>query len=78
MADLLVPLLARPSNQSSGATERLLALVGGIAARWWPTLATMTEELCAPARIATPAKNSPTQNLMMTTNPSGGNLTKPL
>jgi hypothetical protein len=52
MADLLAPLLAQPSTNSAGATERLLALVGGIAARWWPSLCTLTDELCAPARIA--------------------------
>jgi hypothetical protein len=48
--DLLVPLLGRPAQQSAVATDRLLALVGGISTRWWPSLATITDELCAPPR----------------------------
>ena len=47
---LLQPLLLRPSGESAVATDRLLALVGGIGARWWPSLGTITDELCAPPR----------------------------
>jgi hypothetical protein len=56
LADLLIPLLAQPNNQSGTATARLLAVVGGIAARWWPALATLTDELCAPARTPDPGE----------------------
>jgi hypothetical protein len=49
-ADLLTPFLARPISDSVVVTARLLAHVGGIAARWWPSLSTLTDELCAPAR----------------------------
>jgi hypothetical protein len=49
-SDLLIPFLARPISQSVDAAARLLAHVGGIAARWWPSLATLTDDLCAPAR----------------------------
>lgn len=51
ISDLLGPLLAQPTNLSVRATERLLAHVGGVATRWWPSLATLTDELCAPARL---------------------------
>jgi hypothetical protein len=54
LADLLVPLLAQPHSECETATARLLAVVGGIAARWWPALDTLTAELCAPARIPEP------------------------
>src|SRR6266511_943665 len=50
-ADLLTPYLARPVRDAEAAAGRLVATVGGIATRWWPSLATITDELCAPARI---------------------------
>ncbi|WP_297725307.1 hypothetical protein [Mycobacterium sp.] len=50
-SDLLNPFLARPIRDSGVATVRLLAHVGGIAARWWPSMSTLTDELCAPPRI---------------------------
>jgi hypothetical protein len=49
-SDLLNPFLARPIRDSSVAAARLLAHVGGIAARWWPSMSTLTDELCAPPR----------------------------
>lgn len=48
--DLLLPLLGQPAQNVSTATDRLLALVGGIKTRWWPSLSTLTDELCAPPR----------------------------
>jgi hypothetical protein len=49
-SDLLNPFLAQPMRDSGVATARLLAHVGGIAARWWPSMSTLTDELCAPPR----------------------------
>jgi hypothetical protein len=49
-SDLLNPFLTQPIRECEAATVRLLAHVGGIAARWWPSLSTLTDELCAPAR----------------------------
>lgn len=48
---LLQPLLERPARESSAATDKLLALVGGINTRWWPSLAYLIYELCAPPRV---------------------------
>lgn len=55
-SDLLAPYLQRPVMDSVVAAERLLATVGGLATRWWPPLATLTDELCAPARIPDPGE----------------------
>ncbi|MBL7500560.1 hypothetical protein [Frankia nepalensis] len=49
-SDLLDPYLLRPTGQAAAVAPRLLAAVGGIAARWWPSLATLVDELCAPPR----------------------------
>lgn len=49
-ADLLVPLLAGSTARAAGATDRLLAVAGGLPVRWWPSLTTMTDELCTPPR----------------------------
>ncbi|MDT3439462.1 hypothetical protein [Pseudofrankia sp. BMG5.37] len=49
-SDLLDPYLLRPTDQAAAIAPRLLATVGGIAARWWPSLATLVDELCAAAR----------------------------
>jgi hypothetical protein len=49
-SDLLNPFLAQPMRDSGVATARLLAHVGGIAARWWPSMSTLTDELRAPPR----------------------------
>lgn len=49
-SDLLGPYMARPVIDSVVAAERLLAAVGGLGMRWWPSLAALTAELCAPAR----------------------------
>ncbi|HEY2795696.1 MAG TPA: hypothetical protein VGJ28_25260, partial [Micromonosporaceae bacterium] len=47
-ADLLTPYLARSTAVAAEATGRMLAVVGGTPVRWWPPLATLTDELCAP------------------------------
>lgn len=52
--DLLEPLLARTTSQAAEVADRLLAIVGGIPVRWWPPLATLTDELCAPPRLPDP------------------------
>jgi len=52
--DLLHPYLARSTAECADLADRMLAEVGGISARWWPSLATMTDELCAPARVPEP------------------------
>ncbi|RMI32679.1 hypothetical protein [Nocardia stercoris] len=49
-ADLLVPLLAGPTQRAARAADRLLAAAGGLHVRWWPSLTTMTDELCTPPR----------------------------
>ena len=36
--------------------DRLLATVGGLSARWLPSLAVLTDELCAPARVPEPGE----------------------
>lgn len=54
--DLLAPYLARPVKAGEIAAERLVAAVGGIGTRWWPSLATITDELCAPARTPDPGE----------------------
>lgn len=54
--DLLVPYLAQPLGESAVAAERLVAAVGGVATRWWPSLATITDELCAPAQAPDPGE----------------------
>lgn len=50
-SDLLTPYLVRTVKDAEIAAERLVATVGGITIRWWPSLATITDELCAPARM---------------------------
>ena len=48
--DLLVPYLSRNTATTAEVADRILAIVGGLPARWWPSLATLTDELCAPPR----------------------------
>lgn len=48
--DLLGPFLARLTGESALLADQLLAMVGGIPARWVPSLTVLTDELCAPAR----------------------------
>lgn len=49
--DLLVPYLARATSGAAVMADRMLATVGGQAARWLPPLAVLADELCAPARV---------------------------
>lgn len=46
--DLLTPYLALGTATAAEAADRMLATVGGLAVKWWPTLTTLTDELCAP------------------------------
>ncbi|WUI01550.1 hypothetical protein OHR68_06935 [Spirillospora sp. NBC_00431] len=55
-SDLLRPYMARPIQEGVVAAGRLLAIVGGLAARWWPSLVVLTDELCAPARRPEPGE----------------------
>lgn len=55
-ADLLRPYLARPVRETSVLAERVLAAVGGLNCRWWPSLTVLTDELCAPARVPEPGE----------------------
>lgn len=54
--ELLAPYLLRSTAISAGAAERIVATVGGISARWWPSLAVVTDDLCAPAREPGPGE----------------------
>lgn len=49
-SELLGPFLARSISDCVVVSGRLLAVVGGLGARWWPELSTLTDELCAPPR----------------------------
>ncbi|MEQ0558186.1 hypothetical protein ABJI51_03820 [Amycolatopsis sp. NEAU-NG30] len=46
--DLLAPYLARSSAACAEASDRMVALFGGLPTRWWPSLTTLTDELCTP------------------------------
>jgi hypothetical protein len=52
--DLLGPYLAGTTGATAALAGRLLATVGGLPARWLPSLAVLTDELCAPARMPEP------------------------
>lgn len=54
--DLLGPYLAGSTGQGAVLAGRLLATVGGLSARWLPSLAVLTDELCAPARVPEPGE----------------------
>lgn len=54
--DLLAPFLARTTRSAAAATDRLLATVGGMPVRWWPSLTTLTDELCTPPRSPEPGE----------------------
>jgi hypothetical protein len=47
--DLLGPYLSRTTREGAAVAGRLLAMVGGLAVRWLPSLTVLTDELCAPA-----------------------------
>jgi hypothetical protein len=49
-SDLLEPYLRRSTGQAAAVAPQLLAVVGGVAARWWPSLDTLAGELCAAPR----------------------------
>ncbi|WP_370948842.1 hypothetical protein AB5J62_15170 [Amycolatopsis sp. cg5] len=48
-SDLLAAYLARGTAVAAEAADRMIALFGGLPVRWWPSLSTVTDELCAPA-----------------------------
>jgi hypothetical protein len=50
-SDLLDPYMCRSTGQAAAAAPRLLAVVGGVAVRWWPSLDTLVGELCAAPRL---------------------------
>ncbi|WP_280351858.1 hypothetical protein [Nocardia abscessus] len=50
-ADLLLPLLSGSTVIAAKAADRLLAVMGGIPVRWWPSLTTLIDELCTPPRM---------------------------
>lgn len=52
--DLLGPYLGRRTRKAAEAGDRMLAAVGGLAARWWPPLAALVDDLCAPVRVPEP------------------------
>ena len=52
--DLLDPYLDRSTARAADIADRLVGAVGGLAARWWPSLATLTDELCAAPRTPDP------------------------
>jgi len=54
--DLLAPYLGRSTALASRVADRLVAVVGGVAPRWWPSLAVLTDELCAPPRPDNPGE----------------------
>lgn len=55
-ADLLGPYLMRATGDAAAVAGRLLAAVGGVSVRWLPSLAVLTDELCAPARVPEPGE----------------------
>lgn len=50
ITDLLFPLLTRPTQEGAVVAERIVAAVGGLRLGFWPSLAVLTDELCAPPR----------------------------
>ncbi|WP_409464864.1 hypothetical protein [Amycolatopsis sp. GA6-003] len=46
--DLLMPYLARSTAVAATAADRMVAVCGGLPVRWWPSLTTLTDELCTP------------------------------
>jgi hypothetical protein len=54
--DLLGPYLTRTTGECAVLANRLLATVGGLSVQWWPAIAVLTDELCAPARASEPGE----------------------
>lgn len=54
--DLLDPYLGCSTVRAAKVAERLVAALGGIATRWWPSLAVLTDELCALPRPPDPGE----------------------
>jgi hypothetical protein len=50
-ADLLGPYLTRATGDAAAVAARLVAAMGGLSVRWLPSLAVLTDELCAAARV---------------------------
>jgi hypothetical protein len=54
--DLLNPYLAASTGTAAALADRLVAVVGGLSARWLPSLTVLTDELCAPVRVPEPGE----------------------
>jgi tetratricopeptide (TPR) repeat protein len=54
--ELLGPYLTRSTKACAALAARLLATVGGVSTRWWPSLTVLTDELCAPGRTLEPGE----------------------
>ncbi|WP_328609432.1 hypothetical protein OG943_09990 [Amycolatopsis sp. NBC_00345] len=54
--DLLAPYLGRGTATAAVAADRMVALFGGLPVRWWPSLTTLTDELCTPAQPPRPGE----------------------
>jgi hypothetical protein len=61
--DLLDPYLGCPTARAAEVAERLVATVGGIATRWWPSVAVLTDELCALPRPPDPGEEYTTAEI---------------
>lgn len=55
-SELLAPYLLRTTETTAAAAELITARIGGISARWWPSLAVATDDLCAPTREPGPGE----------------------
>jgi hypothetical protein len=55
-SELLTPYLLRTTETAAAAAEMITARIGGISARWWPSLAVVTDDLCAPTREPGPGE----------------------
>lgn len=52
--DLLLPLLSGSTLMAATAADHLLAVMGGIPVRWWPSLTSLIDELLMPPREIDP------------------------
>lgn len=59
--DLLGPYMAEQTKRAVVHSDRVIAATGGIHLQWWPSLAVLTDDLCAPAReddVGTPIEET--------------------